>query len=154
MNILSLVGIGASISLAAIGTALGAGAAGMSSIGAWKKCYMQNKRAPFLLIVLVGLPLSQFFYGMLIMQKLVEIAAKATPENGLGGLILGIGIVGGLAEMFSAWIQGKTGAAAADAFAETGKGFINYLMILGIIETPGLFAFIMLTTGKINELIK
>ena len=153
MSILSLFGIGASISLAAIGTALGSGAAGMASIGAWKKCYLQNKPAPFLLLVITGLPLSQFFYGMLIMNKLMEAAPAAKDNVVIGSLILGVGILGGLAEMFSAFFQGKAGAMASDSLAETGKGFINYLMVLGIIETPGLFAFVFLS-GAVDNILK
>ena len=41
------IGFAAAISLAAIGSALGTGIGGMGAIGAWKKCYAQNKPAPF-----------------------------------------------------------------------------------------------------------
>jgi V/A-type H+-transporting ATPase subunit K len=33
-------------------------------------------------------------------------------------------------------------ASAADAFAETGKGFGNYLMVIGLAETVSLFAMV------------
>ena len=56
------------------------------------------------------------------------------------------GLLGGLAMGFSAWMQGKAGASAADAFAETGKGFGNYLIVLGIIETVALFVMVFLMT--------
>ena len=36
-------------------------------------------------------------------------------------------------------IQRLLFAAAADAFAETGKGFTNQLMVLGIVETVAIF---------------
>ena len=49
--------------------------------------------------------------------------------------MISAGIFGGLAIGVSAWYQGVIGAAASDAQAETGKGFGNYLMALGIIET-------------------
>ena len=39
----------------------------------------------------------------------------------------------------SAWMQGKAAAGSCDAFAETEKGFTNYLMALGIIETVAIF---------------
>ena len=38
--------MGASVSLAAVGSALGTGTAGMAVVGAWKKCYAQNRKAP------------------------------------------------------------------------------------------------------------
>ena len=48
-----------SIGFAAIGSAYGAGAAACSAIGAWKKCYAQNKPAPFQLLIFAGAPLCQ-----------------------------------------------------------------------------------------------
>lgn len=139
---IGLIAVGAAISLAAVGSALGTGAAGMSAIGAWKKCFIQNKPAPFLLLAFVGSPLTQTIYGYILMGRLGESAA---PEM----IKLGAGIFGGLAIGFSAWQQGKAAAAAADAFVETGKGFTNYLMVLGIIETVALFVmvFLMILVG-------
>ena len=39
-------------------------------------------------------------------------------------------------------MQGQAGAGAADANAETGKGFTNFLAALGIIETVAIFVLI------------
>jgi V/A-type H+-transporting ATPase subunit K len=52
----------------------------------------------------------------------------------------------------SAWYQGKAGASAADAMGETGKGFGNYIMVLGIIETVAIFVmvFSLMAIGKIK----
>jgi len=70
-------------------------------------------------------------------------------EAGVNGQFFwGTGILGGFAMGISAWMQGKAGAAAADALAETGKGFTNYLIVLGIIETVALFVMVFLL-GKI-----
>jgi len=132
-----LFGIGAAIALAAFGSALGAGAAGMSAIGAWKKCYAQNRPAPFTLITFVGAPLTQTIYGYILMNTLL---ASTSPD----WLILGAGIFGGAAMGASAYMQGKAGAAASDALAETGKGFGNYIMVLGLVETVALFVMVFL----------
>ncbi len=132
-----LFGIGASIALAAFGSALGAGAAGMSAIGAWKKCYAQNRPAPFTLITFVGAPLTQTIYGYILMNSL-----KASTSS--DWLILGAGIFGGAAMGASAFMQGKAGAAASDALGETGKGFGNYIMVLGLVETVALFVMVFL----------
>ena len=126
------LGMAAALSLAAVGSALGSGAAGMAAVGAWKKCYAQSKAAPFLLIVFVGAPLTQTIYGMILMNA---IAGAVTQ----GSFLWGMGIFGGLAMGASAMMQGHAAAGAADALAETGKGFTNYLMVLGIIETVALF---------------
>ena len=132
-----LLGFSSSIAFAAIGSAFGAGAAGMAAVGAWKKCFAQNKPAPFLLVAFVGAPLTQIIYGMILMN-----AIKAVAEPTLAHL--GIGLFGGIAMGFSALYQGKAGASAADALAETGKGFVNYMMVLGLIETVALFVMVFL----------
>ncbi len=54
----------AALAIAAVGSALGTGAAGAAAIGAWKKCYAQGKAAPFMLLTFVGAPLSQTIYGI------------------------------------------------------------------------------------------
>ena len=55
---IGLIGLAASVGLAACGSAIGAGSAGMAAVGAWKKCFAQNRTAPFMLIVFVGAPLT------------------------------------------------------------------------------------------------
>jgi len=128
--------------LSALGSVLGTGAAGPAAIGAWKKCYAQNKAAPFILIVFAGAPLSQTIYGMILMNQMVAICNAPGFNN--WGAMLGTGVFGGLAIGASAWWQGRAGAAGADALAETGKGFGNYLMVLGIIETIALFILVFI----------
>jgi V/A-type H+/Na+-transporting ATPase subunit K len=134
-----LFGIGAALALAAIGSAMGAGAAGMSAIGAWKKCYAQNRPAPATLIAFVGAPLTQTIYGYILMNTLWGVRAAA-PD----WLVLGAGIFGGIAMGASAYAQGKAGASAADALAETGKGFGGYIQVLGIVETVALLVMVFL----------
>jgi len=138
------LGVAASLAFSAIGSALGTGVAGMAAVGSWKKCFAQNKNAPFILTVFVGAPLSQTIYGMIVMNALLELARK-------GQFMWSAGILCGIAMGLSAWMQGKAGAAASDAMAETGKGFGNYLMVLGVIETVALFVmvFILMAAGQI-----
>ena len=138
MNI-GLIGIGAALALAAVGSALGAGSAGMAAIGAWKKCFIQNRPAPFMLIAFVGAPLTQTIYGFILMNSLNQAAAAMDPMK-----LLGAGVLGGIAMGFSAWFQGKAGAVASDALAESGKGFGNFIMVLGLVETVALFVMVFL----------
>lgn len=137
----------AALGLAAVGSAIGAGLAGASSIGAWKKCYAQGKAAPFILITFIGAPLSQTIYGMILMTTINGIAAD--PEKAAISWASSIfcGIFGGIGMGVSAWFQGKAGAAGADALAETGQGFGNYLMTLGVIETVALFVLVFSMMG-------
>ena len=127
----------------AIGSALGTGAAGMAVIGAWKKCYAQNKQAPFQLLVYVGAPLTQIFYGLILMLTIKGRAADPATASDWPTMLMA-GVIGGIAMGMSAWMQGKAGAAGADALAETGQGFVNYLMVLGIVETVALFVMVLL----------
>ena len=56
--------------------------------------------------------------------------------------LLGLGIVCGSAIAASAIAQGKAAAAGSDALAETGKGFVQYITILGLCETVALFVMV------------
>jgi len=134
MNI-EYLGLAMALGLSAAGSACGAGYAGMSSVGAWKKCYMAGKPAPFLLVAFSGAPLTQTIYGFLLMNFIR--AAECSPA-----LALGTGMFGGLAIGLSALFQGKCAAAAADALGSTGKGTANYFIVIGIIETVALFTLV------------
>ena len=132
-----------SLAFAAVGSALGTGVAGMAAIGAWKKAFAQNKAAPFILVAFVGMPLSQTIYGMILRDAIQR--ANLPPES--YGYQLLIGLLAGFAMGMSAFMQGKAGAKAADALAETGKGFGNYIMVLGVIETVALFVMVFTMTA-------
>jgi V/A-type H+-transporting ATPase subunit K len=132
--------------IAAVGSAIGIGIAGQAAIGAWKKCYIANKPAPMTLVTFAGAPLTQTFYGFILMGQIKNYAAL--PANaGNGWLYLGFGVASGLAMAFSAIAQGQAGAAAADAQGETGKGFAQYISVVGICETVALFAMVLSMTS-------
>ena len=132
---LGQLGLGLTLGLAAIGSALGIGAAGRAAAGAWAKEAKAGKPLNFSYIILTGMPLSQTIYAFVLM--LVGLKAGIV-ENG-------IGLAGGLAELFSAWMQGKIGAAACRAISEgEGKGLAFMIIAMGIVETVGLFGFVFL----------
>ena len=130
-----MLGAAIVMGIAAIGSAIGIGTAGQGAIGAWKRCYLNNKPAPFILTVFAGAPLTQTIYGFLTMQSM--ISSTKDPA-----FLLGLGIASGLAMAFSAMAQGKAGAAGSDALGETGKGFSRYIMVVGLCETVALFAMV------------
>ena len=138
MEIWGYIGAAVCMGIAAIGSAIGIGIAGQGAIGAWKRCYVNNKPAPFILTVFAGAPLTQTIYGFLLMQ---QMAASANTSSN-PAFALGLGIASGLAMCFSAIAQGKAGAAGSDALGETGKGFSNYIMVVGLCETVALFAMV------------
>ena len=130
-----------SIGFAAIGSAYGCGSAACAAMGAWKKCYAQNKPAPFQLLIFAGAPLSQTIYGMIVMFIVMGGASDVLTATNSGNWIVYslVGVLAGIAMGVSALWQGISAAAACDAFAETGKGFANQLMALGIVETVAIF---------------
>lgn len=143
-GVAAIAGMGAVLSLSAMGSGWGAGVAGMAAIGAWKKCFAQNKPASLAMLAFVGAPLTQTVYSMIVMNKMAELALK-------GHYIWAVGILSGIGMGASAMWQGMAGAAAADAMGETGKGFGQYMIVLGIIETVALFimAFTLGVLGKL-----
>lgn len=132
---IGMFGAACVLGIAAIGSAIGIGCAGQAAIGAWKRCYMNNKPAPFILTVFAGAPLTQTIYGFLLMQNMIN-----SDKDGL--FLLALGIFSGLAMAASAVYQGKAGAAGSDALGETGKGFAQYIMVVGLCETVALFAMV------------
>ena len=129
-----------SIGFAAIGSAYGCGSAACAAMGAWKKCYAQNKPAPFQLLIFAGAPLSQTIYGMIVMFIVMGGASNVAVATAGNWIVYSlVGVLAGIAMGVSALWQGISAAAACDAFAETGKGFANQLMALGIVETVAIF---------------
>lgn len=154
----------ACLGLAGAGSALGTGFAATAAVGAWKKCYAAGKPAPFLLLSFVGAPITQTLYGMILMFIMlgkiefvqdaegVVTGVKSLVCAGAGLPCLICGIFAGLAIGLSALFQGRAGAAACDAQAETNQGFTNYLAALGIVETVAIFAmvFALIALGSIK----
>ena len=127
--------------LAAIGSCVGTGIAGLAAAGAWKKCYVQNVLAPFMLVAFVGLPLTQTIYGMIVMNATLR-SIESDPLN----IVLPLGgLIAGAAMGLTSWMKGRAGAGACVALAETGKGFVNYLMVLGVVETVSLFVMVFVS---------
>ncbi|HUW68929.1 MAG TPA: V-type ATP synthase subunit K [bacterium] len=131
MNI-GMIGVAAVLGLSAIGSAIGAGIAGQAAIGAWKRNYLANKPASFLLVVFAGAPLTQTIYGFILLQRMMTSTKDPF-------LLLSAGVIGGIAMGMSAIAQGLASASSCDAFGETGKGFGQYITVVGLCETVALF---------------
>ena len=139
-NLVGFLGAGLVLGLSALGSGIGVGIAGSATIGAWKKSYINNKGASMLLLAFTGAPMTQTFYGYITMGQI----ARATFERpDLGWLYVGFGLASGIGIGFSAIGQGMAGAASADAQGETGKGFAQYMLIVGIAETVALFVMVL-----------
>ena len=141
LDIMGDIGFIMALFFSAIGSVLGTSAAGMAALGAWKKCYLSDKKAPFVLVAFAGAPLSQTIYGMILMNAI--LGAKEASSV----ILFSTGLLGGIAIGASAWLQGRAGALASDALTESEKGFGNYVMVIGIIETVALFVMVFLMTA-------
>ena len=140
------LGLGIALALAAIGSSIGIGAAGRAAAGAWAKEAKAGKPLNFSYIILVGMPLSQTIYAFVLMLVGLK-GAILNPDivSQHAGVLFGIGLAGGLAELFSASLQGFIGASACRALSEGGgKGLTFMIIAMGIIETVGLFGFVFL----------
>ena len=136
IGLLGQIGIGGSFGLSALGAALAMGVSGPAVIGSWKKCYAQNKPAPFILLIFAGTCLSNVIYGFIVMGSLAN--SVVLDNSALFALGMGAGLTIGAVAI----TQAMCSAAAAEAYAETGKGFGNFLMVIGIAETVSLFAMV------------
>lgn len=130
-----MFGAACALGISAIGSSIGLAIAGSATIGAWKKCYMTNKPAPFVMVAFAGAPLTQTIYGFLLMN------AMLVSQQG-SWFLLGVGVICGLAIAASAVVQGMAGAAGADSLGETGKGFSQYITVVGLCETVALFVMV------------
>lgn len=135
--------MGMSLGIAAIGSAIGTGIAGMAAIGAWKKMIISGQKAATALLIFVGAPLSQVIYGMILKNAIAD--ADLSPDSYLWQII--IGLIAGAAMAGSAIFQGKAGARACDAIAAGANDTAKYIMIIGIVETVALFVMIFTMTG-------
>jgi V/A-type H+-transporting ATPase subunit K len=138
-----MLGAGLVFGLATVGSGIGIGIAGMATVGAWKRCFMANKSAPMLLLAFTGNPLTQTFYGYILLGQ-IRTAALANPGE---SLYLGYGFAAGISLLFSAIAQGKIAASACEALVEKNKGFAQYMIVMGICETVALFTMVLTMTS-------
>jgi len=138
-RIIGLIGAGLVMGISSLGAAIAMGVTGSATVGAWKRCFKANKPAPMTLLAFVGFPLTEVFYGFILMRAMMDVNVGA--EN--AGLLLAMGIGSGVAIAFTAIAEGWVGAAAADALSDTGKGFASYIAVVGICETVALFVMVL-----------
>jgi len=136
-----LMGAGLVMGISSLGAAIAMGVAGSATIGAWKRCYKANRPVPMTLLAFVGFPLTEVFYGFILMRQMLAAATAANT-----GLLLSMGISAGITIGVVAIAEGYVGAAAADALSDTGKGFASYIAVVGVCETVALFAMVLSMT--------
>lgn len=137
----SVMGLG----MASLGSAIGIGIAGQAAAGAWAKEARAGRNLSFTYIILVGMPISQTLYAMIVMVNMRSVFENLEVAVADSGLLMGVGLAIGLAEMLSAWMQGLVGAAGIQALSDgEGKGLAFIIIAMGIVETVGIFAMVFL----------
>ena len=141
----SLAVIGGAIALAGglAGTSLGLGAscsAGAATL-AEEPGQLRN------VVVLASLPMTQTFYGLiqliLVLTRVLPTLAAMPDPGGKGLAVLGIGLIGGSAEWFSAWAQGWICASAISLLPKTrGKILTNGILMAVFAELFGVLGMV------------
>ena len=121
------------LALGAIGSIIGCATAGQAAIGAMVDTESGHGR----FIGVSVMPSSQIIYGIVVMFTLQR---EVTPET--GPALFGIGILAGLALMFSAMRQGQACASAIHASKTKPEIFGLSLAPAAIVEGFAVFAFV------------
>ncbi len=131
--------------MGALGSSIGIGVAGQAAAGAWSKEARAGRSLSFSYIILVGMPISQTLYAMIVMNNMKGLYQHVDMTMSDAGLLLGIGLATGLGEMLSAWMQGVIGAAGIRALSDgEGKGLAFIIIAMGIVETVGIFTMVFM----------
>ncbi len=97
-------------------------------------------------IVLASLPMTQTFYGLILLILTLTVVAPGIAEmgdTGLGFAALGIGIIAAMAQFFSAAYQGSVCASGISLLSKTkGKILTNSIVMAVFVELLGVFGLV------------
>jgi len=133
MIVLGWIGLYAPMALGALGSVIGCAVAGQAAIGAMLDTETGHGRY----VGVSAMPSSQVIYGIVVMFTL----NRAVTVDNAGGLFA-VGVLAGLALMFSAIYQGQCCAAAIHASKAKPEIFGLSIAPAAIVEGFAVFAFI------------
>ncbi|MFC2034259.1 ATPase [Chloroflexota bacterium] len=95
-------------------------------------------------IVLASMPMTQTFYGLIVLILiLTAVLPKLPVDGGAGFAVLGCGIIAALAELFSGAYQGSVCASGISLLPKTkGKILTNSLMLAVFVELLGVLGLV------------
>ncbi len=95
-------------------------------------------------IVLASLPMTQTFYGFIIMILIIPaVVDKVSATGGSGLIVLGIGLIAAFAEFFSAIYQGSVCASGISLLPKTkGQVFVPSMMLAVFVELLGVLGLV------------
>ena len=151
--LLGKLSLGLIMGFGGLGSSLGVLAAGSAAAGGWAKQGKEGKPLSGTFAGIVGMPVSQTLYCLLLYIMMAPYASQG--EN--GAVLFGIAIGVGICQFLSAYAQGKIGGAGIRCMTENGgKGFGYIVMAMGIAESIALFALVtgILILNNENIMVK
>ena len=138
----SLAVLGGALALAGglIGSSIGIGIAASAGAAA-----LAEDRGQFRsVVVLASLPMTQTFYGLIVLIFIITGVVPKLPETGSAGfMVLGIGLITAAAECFSAWQQGIICASGISLLPKTkGAIFTQSMMLAVLVELLGVLGLV------------
>ena len=142
----ALATIGAALALIGglVGSSIGIGIAGSAGTATLSEDPGQFRNV----IIFASLPMTQTFYGLIVLILITTVISKmdtvvASAGEGAGAMILGIGLMAGAAECFSAIYQGHVCASGISLLPKTkGKILTNGIMLAVFVELLGVLGFV------------
>ena len=139
--------IGGALALAGglAGSSIGVGIAGSAGAATLSEEPGQFKNV----IVLASLPMTQTFYGLIILILIITtVVPKLPAEGGAGLAVLGCGLIAAAAEFVSAAYQGVICASGISLLPKTRGQILTNAMILAVmVELLGVFGLVFTITA-------
>lgn len=130
------IALGGGLAGSAIGIAMAA-SAGVATISE-EPGQLRN------VIVLASLPMTQSFYGLIILIMILTVVLPGLPATGGAGIaVLAVGVIGALAECFSGAYQGSVCASGIALLPKTKGGILTTAMMLAVfVELIGVLGLV------------
>ena len=138
----SLATLGGALALIGglVGSSIGIGIAGSAGVATLSEDSGQFRNV----IILASLPMTQTFYGLIVLIIILTTAVPSVAaEGGAGFMILGIGLIAGAAECWSAIYQGHVCASGISLLPKTkGRILTNSIMLAVFVELLGVLGLV------------
>jgi len=137
----SLAVLGGAIALAGglLGSSIGIATAASAGVATLAEDRGQFRNV----IVLASLPMTQSFYGLIVLIFIITVADKLPETGGAGFMVFGIGLMVAAAECFSAIHQGNVCASGISLLPKTkGQIFTHSMMLAVFVELLGVLGLV------------
>jgi V/A-type H+-transporting ATPase subunit K len=95
-------------------------------------------------MIMTALPGSQAVYGLLISFLIINaINGMETVSTAVGTQFLWVGMIMGLAGLFSGWFQGRVAAGGIGAIARNESLLGNAIILAALVETSAIFGLLI-----------